>query len=94
MTEIYLSVIQKELLTVLNGKELYGLEIITAINELRKAKNRRWWRWHRVGFGSFYPALVSLEQKGLVEFRWEYPDPQGTRRKLYKVTDLGRQYLT
>ena len=93
MTEIYLSVIQKELLTVLRDKELYGIQIIRGINDLRKAENKRWWRGHRVGFGSFYPALHSLEKRGLIESRLEDPSPEGGVRKLYKLTDLGIQAI-
>jgi PadR family transcriptional regulator, regulatory protein PadR len=97
MTEkIYLSVIQKELLTVLCDKELYGLQIINAINELRKVKcSKRHWRWHRVGFGSFYPALHSLEKNGLIASRFEdNPESEGARRKFYTITDSGRKLLT
>jgi len=43
----------------LSGRELYGLEIITAVADASDGKRK-------IGFGSLYPTLHKLEKKGLV----------------------------
>lgn len=86
---ITLSALEEDLLTVLCSKELYGLQIMNAINDASQGKRE-------VGFGSLYPTLHRLEKKGLVKARWgEETDPEsgGARRKYYKVTGLGEQVL-
>ena len=45
--------------------------------------------------GSLYPALLRLEQVGVLESDWEDVDPSEAgrpRRRLYKVTPQGAQY--
>lgn len=86
---ITLSALEEDLLTVLCSKELYGLQIMNAINDASKGKRS-------IGFGSLYPTLHRLEKKGLVKARWgEETDPEsgGARRKYYRVTGLGEQVL-
>jgi PadR family transcriptional regulator PadR len=71
-----------------NKAEMYGLEIIRKISEVSEK--------HLVSFGSLYPALKRLEDKGLLESRWgdETPDDRGgARRRYYKVTDEGQAAL-
>ena len=82
---ITLSALEEDLLTALFSKELYGLQIINAINEASEGKRQ-------IGFGSLYPTLHRMEKKGLVKARWgEQTDPEsgGARRKYYQVTGLG-----
>ena len=43
----------------------------------------------RIGEGSLYPALRTLESEGLVVSRWE-PQPSGPARKVYELTEAGR----
>jgi PadR family transcriptional regulator PadR len=45
---------EETVLTVLRNHELYGLEIIKAIEEATEGKRR-------VGFGALYPTLHKLE---------------------------------
>lgn len=86
---ITLSALEEDLLTVLRGKELYGLQVMNAINEASDGKRQ-------IGFGSLYPTLHRMEKKGLVKSRWgEETDPEsgGARRKYYEITGLGEQAL-
>jgi PadR family transcriptional regulator, regulatory protein PadR len=83
---VRLSAIDEDILTVLLGRELYGLEILGELNPGRPIP---------LQFSSLYPALNRLEQKGLVSWKWgdEQDESGGARRKYYKVTDLGEQKL-
>jgi PadR family transcriptional regulator, regulatory protein PadR len=83
---VRLSAIEEDLLTVLLGRELYGLEILGELNADRPIPLR---------FSSLYPVLNRLEQKGLVDWKWgnEMDESGGARRKYYKVTDLGAKTL-
>jgi DNA-binding PadR family transcriptional regulator len=46
-----------------------------------------------VGAGLLYPILARLEHEGLVESFWEPHTlgPSRPRRRLFRITDLGRQ---
>lgn len=79
---VRLSAIDEDILTVLLGRELYGLEILDQLNPDRPLQ---------ISFGSLYPALNRLEKKGFIEWRWgDIQDGSGgARRKYYKVTGLG-----
>ena len=83
---IRISAIDEDLLTVLLGRELYGLEILDQLNLDRPSELK---------FGSLYPALNRLEKKGLVSWQWgdEVDESGGARRKYYKVTGLGAKTL-
>ncbi|MEM9274534.1 MAG: PadR family transcriptional regulator [Cyanobacteria bacterium P01_F01_bin.143] len=85
---IKLSSIDEDLLTVLLGRELYGLEMLDYINPDRPGLP--------LTYGSIYPALNRLEKKGLIESRWgdESKGSSGARRKYYKVTGLGASCLS
>lgn len=84
---IKISAIDEDLLTVLLGRELYGLEILDQLNLDRPIELK---------FGSLYPALNRLEKKGLVSWKWgdEVDESGGARRKYYKVTGLGAKSLS
>lgn len=80
--ELNLSAIEYDILNVLLGRELYGLDILNKLNLNRPIL---------LSFGSLYPALNRLEKKGLIEWRWgdEQDETGGARRKYYNVTALG-----
>ena len=46
----------------------------------------------QVGQGSIYPALVRLEQRGLVGTEWQ-PTENNRRAKYYHVTPAGRRAM-
>jgi PadR family transcriptional regulator, regulatory protein PadR len=83
---VKLSAIDEDILTVLLGRELYGLEILDELNPGRPIP---------LSFGSLYPALNRLERKGLISWRWgeEQEGTGGARRKYYKVTGSGAEAL-
>lgn len=83
---VKLSSIDEDVLTVLIGRELYGLDILERLNQGRPVE---------LGFGSLYPALNRLEKKGMVKWHWgdELDQSGGARRKYYEVTALGARIL-
>ncbi len=72
--------IEELILLALVQKELYGLEIIRCIAECSDGKRE-------IKVGSLYPALKSLEDKGLVDSEWG--DGIGARRRYYCLTSAG-----
>ena len=83
---VRISAIDEDILTVLLGRELYGLEILDELNPGRPIP---------LSFGSLYPALNRLAKKGLISWRWgdEVEESGGARRKYYKVSGLGARTL-
>ena len=77
------------IMTAILNQDLYGLQIVKAIEEVSNGKKKM-----QVGF--LYPKLHSLEKKGYVESYWGDKRPeerQGARRKYYKLTGLGKSVL-
>ena len=77
------------ILTAILNQDLYGLQIVKAIEEVSNGKKKM-----KVGF--LYPKLHSLEKKGYVESYWGEKRPEernGARRKYYKLTGLGKRLL-
>jgi PadR family transcriptional regulator, regulatory protein PadR len=83
---VRLSAIEEDILTVLLGRECYGLEILGYLNTGRK---------HQLTFGSLYPALNRLTKKEFIRWRWgdEQDETGGARRKYYKMLNLGISIL-
>jgi PadR family transcriptional regulator PadR len=84
--EIGLSTREEDLLTLLTGKQLYGLEILAAT----KASGRT------IGVGSLYPTLHKMERKRLVRSWWgeETAAARGhARRRYYTATAFGERVL-
>lgn len=78
------------ILTAILNQDLYGLQIVKAIEEVSNGKKKM-----QVGF--LYPKLHSLEKKGYIESYWGDKRPeerQGARRKYYKLTGVGKRVLT
>ena len=83
---LFLSTREEDLLTLLIGKQLYGLEIL----EATKVSGRT------IGVGSLYPTLHKMEHRGLVQSWWgeETPVARGhARRRYYTATALGERVL-
>jgi PadR family transcriptional regulator, regulatory protein PadR len=80
------SSLEEDIVTVVCGKRLYGIEIQKALEEVFEEKKSA---------GSLYPALHRLAKKGFLSAEWGDPDHQyeGARRKYYTVTALGREVL-
>ena len=87
---VRLSSVEEDILTLLVGRELYGLAILeasrTAVGRTRALRP-----------GSLYTALAKLEHKGLVRGWWGDERPKergGARRRYYTATGLGAEVLT
>jgi PadR family transcriptional regulator, regulatory protein PadR len=78
------------ILLSLYGKEMYGLQIVEAIEEATKGSRK-------INVGTVYPVLSRLEDMGLVSS--EVVDGAtlakgGSRRKFYKLTKNGLNILS
>ena len=85
-----LSALEEDILTVLLGQELYGLQICQAIEEASEGQQT-------LKLGSLYPSLHRLEKKRFVTSRMGTGGIEsrgGNRRKYYKITGLGATALT
>jgi DNA-binding PadR family transcriptional regulator len=84
-TDVEASPREELVMFALYNKELYGLQIPQAIAEASDGKRK-------MGMGTLYPVLHSLEKKGLVESRWGDEGREergGARRRYYKLTGNG-----
>lgn len=84
-TNVEISPREELVLLALYSKELYGLQIPQAMEEASGGKRR-------IGIGTLYPVLHSLEKKGLVESRWGNEGREergGARRRYYKLSGSG-----
>jgi DNA-binding PadR family transcriptional regulator len=87
MPVLYLTALEEDLLRLLTERELYPLEIEQAFKDVCGRQRN---------FGSFYPTLRKLENRGLLSSRWgdDLPEERtGPRRRYYKVTGLGAEAL-
>jgi PadR family transcriptional regulator, regulatory protein PadR len=76
---ITLSALEEDILTLLQGRTLYGLEILTHINRARDSQHI-----NRLSVGSLYPTLKRLETLALI--MRESID----RRQYYHLTEMGK----
>ncbi|MEL6441988.1 MAG: helix-turn-helix transcriptional regulator [Cyanobacteria bacterium J06621_8] len=83
---IDLSALDLDLLTVLRGEELYGLELLDRINHARQQVEM-----NKLGIGSLYPTLKRMEKAGLIEgeFREPVAEEGSPRRKYYRLLGEG-----
>lgn len=84
-TNVEVSPREELVMLALYNKELYGLQIPQAVAEASGGKRK-------MGMGTLYPVLHSLEKKGLVESRWGDEGREergGARRRYYKLTGSG-----
>jgi PadR family transcriptional regulator PadR len=81
--ELKRGTIELVLLTLLEERERYGYEIVSAIEERSGGRLE-------VKDGTLYPVLYRLEDAGFVEPRWETQD-RGVPRKYYRITDEGKE---
>ena len=72
-------------LLVDEGEPLHGYEIIRRLD----ARGEGYFRFQE---GLIYPRLHRMERDGLLESRW-VGEPGTRRRKMYTVTEQGRQQL-
>lgn len=85
-----LSALEEDILTVLLGQRLYGLQISQAIELASEGKQI-------LQIGSLYPTLSRLEKKGYIQGKTEaqrHPGRGGARKRYYQITSLGANVLT
>lgn len=88
-SELDLSALEELIMTTLLNQELYGLQIVQAIDEASNGKRK-------LAIGSLYPTLHRLEKKEFITSRWGDDRPEergGARRRYYRLTGLGRDVL-
>lgn len=82
---VVLSELERTLLTLLHSRSLYGTEFVDTINKLSDGERD-------LKFGSLYPTLKRMEDKGYVTCRWG-DETNGPRRKYYDITEDGRRLV-
>lgn len=83
-----LSNTQELLMSVIEFRQLYGLEISDSIEKATKGKRK-------IPVGSLYPILKRLEARGFVKSEWGESTEarEGARRRYYSLTGAGRSVL-
>lgn len=72
------------ILSILDENDSYGYGILGRVEELSGGEIE----W---AAGSMYPVLRRMKTNGWVEDYWDEPD--GRRRRYYRITDSGRKQL-
>ena len=83
--ELRRGTLEMVLLRLLEERDRYGYELITALDERSEGA-------FAIRDGTLYPVLYRLEESGWVEPYWETQD-RGVPRKYYRITDEGRSEL-
>lgn len=87
--DLKLSSFEEDLLNLLIGKQMYGLQISDAFEKISNGKRK-------ISVSRLYPALNRLEQQGLITSRMaERPKDLkgGAKRKYFQITKKGTQVL-
>ena len=71
-------------LHLLAEKPRYGNDIMS---EIKDRTHRRWGS----NPGAIYPLLTAMEDRGLINGKWE--DPEKRTRRIYKLTEAGNEEL-
>jgi DNA-binding PadR family transcriptional regulator len=73
-------------LRLLYEKPSYGYKLMETLEEKSEGH-------HKLETGSAYTLLRRMEQRGLLESKWERAETTGPERRIYKVTKLGKEAL-
>ncbi|APM39822.1 PadR family transcriptional regulator [Clostridium kluyveri] len=79
--------IESIILSLLKNNDLYGYEISKKIRNMSKEK-------FEIKEGTLYVVLKRLEKNELVHSYWGDTESNGGRRRYYKITDKGINYLS
>ena len=77
--------IQPQLLLLLSQKATHGYELMDALRSVKGGENQ-------ADPGMLYRTLRQFEQDGLVISTWN-TEGRGPARRVYQLTDAGREYL-
>lgn len=78
--------IESIILSLLKGDDLYGYDISKRIRNISKEN-------FEIKEGTLYVVLKRLEKNKLVHSYWNDTESSGGRRRYYKITDKGIDYL-
>jgi PadR family transcriptional regulator PadR len=73
------------ILKLLSIREMYGYELITALNEKSP--------FFAIKEGTLYPILYRLEDEKMMETRWDQTKARGIPKKYYSITPKGMETL-
>ncbi|KOR26126.1 PadR family transcriptional regulator [Clostridium sporogenes] len=74
------------LICLLNTKDMYGYELVKAVKQVSEET-------FELKEGTLYLALKRLEKNNSIESYWGDGKSGGGRRKYYKITKIGKEYL-
>lgn len=77
-SEIDMGLLQMQVLWILDHKTTHGYELMKMLNDIKKTK---------ITQGTLYPALKSLEERGLIKGK------ETDRRINYEITQEGRRVM-
>lgn len=84
--EVLKGCIDTIIISLLNMKDMYGYELVRNVKEVSKET-------FELKEGTLYLALKRLEKNNLIESYWGDEKSGGGRRKYYKITITGKEYL-
>ena len=84
--EVLKGCIDTILMCLLNTKDMYGYELANKVSEVSKET-------FELKEGTLYLSLKRLEKNKSLESYWGEGKSGGGRRKYYKVTITGKEYL-
>lgn len=78
--------IESIILSLLKNEDLYGYEISKRVRSISE-------NTFELKEGTLYVVLKRMENNNLVSPYWDDTESSGGRRRYYKITDAGREYL-
>lgn len=84
--EVLKGCIDTMLICLLNDSDMYGYELVKKVSRVSKET-------FELKEGTLYLALKRLENNKVLESYWGNDKSGGGRRKYYKITTLGKEYL-
>jgi transcriptional regulator, PadR family len=84
--EVLKGCIDTILIALLNDTPMYGYELIKKAREISD-------QTFEIKEGTLYLSLKRLEKNSYLESYWDDNESGGGRRKYYKITPIGKEYL-
>ena len=82
-TQMLKGILEGCVLAIISRGETYGYEILATLDS---------YGFHDLIEGTLYPVLTRLDKKDYIYCRIG-ESPRGPKRKYYRITDKGKQYL-
>lgn len=84
--EILKGYIDTIIISILNRSTMYGYELAKTVRKISRGS-------FEMKEGTLYLALKRLEKNGMVDSYWDDGESGGGRRKYYRITQEGREFL-